>query len=898
MAPKVSVIIPVYNEEKYLKECVDSVLNQTLTDLEIIIVDDGSTDTSVQMMDVYEQSDSRIKVIHKPNSGYGNSMNRGLAVATGQYIGIVESDDSIIPKMYERLFSMTENETVDVVKGNFWDCYDEKDGSITKVINDERRDMPDVKESFSIDEYPQLLWGHPSIWTSIYRRQFLLDNDIKFKEEKGGGWVDNPFFFDTLFCAKKIRWTRQPLYQYRKTNSESSSVGYNLRIPFDRMIDNLEVAEKDKYTDEETRKFMYARALMYLVGATNEKHFAYNVDYAKPFMRKMLLKMESDIISDDFNLNDQRNFWKYRSPLSEILPKTKKVLIYNWIPFDNPQHIGGGVTIYCKNLIASILKYRPDVQVYFISSGWAYDVTTTKCYFRSIENIFGDRCRSFEIVNSPVPAAQDMLFYNPTFAFENEELKAVFSDFIEKNGPFDSVHFNNIEGISLDILSLKEVYSNTRFVYSMHNYVPICMTGFYYRRDLHCNCVPGHNAEDCDRCINREDGRRLRKEMIQRATFNVANPEQYDEDRWSLKFGFEKLEMLQDKSYMEEFIQRATASINKYMDVVLAVSERVHTIAVENGINPELVKTSYIGTKVANYQIQRSNASPEKPFKIVFLGSNVGYEEKGYPFLLKALQKLDGKHASRVELVLTTTSRDQDAKIHLHTKKFRSVKIIHGYSHHELHSILSGCHLGVIPVLWEDNLPQIAIEMVALGVPILRSDAGGASELCNSEKFKFKAGNTDDFLEKLSWFIDHPEEVSEFWLHHQGLVTLKDHLEEMEAYLGLGKLSEDHITISLEDYMDMVEENEFLYKHLSDGSGIGGITQAEMNWKDSQIRQLQEQVEGYISPDALREQYNTELQKVIEQRDYLQYVIDETRKSKTYKIGRAITALPRAMRGN
>ena len=101
--PKISVIIPVYNVEKYLRECLDSVINQTLADIEIILVDDGSPDNCPQICDEYALKDNRIKVIHKENGGYGSAMNVGLEKATGEYIGIVEPDDYIDSKMYEDL---------------------------------------------------------------------------------------------------------------------------------------------------------------------------------------------------------------------------------------------------------------------------------------------------------------------------------------------------------------------------------------------------------------------------------------------------------------------------------------------------------------------------------------------------------------------------------------------------------------------------------------------------------------------------------------------------------------------------------------------------------------------------------------------------------------------------
>lgn len=101
--PEISVIVPVYNSEKFLKECLDSILSQTYGDLEVICVNDGSTDNSLDILNQYKNSDSRVKVIDKENSGYGASLNMGIDAAQGNYIGIVESDDFIKENMYEEL---------------------------------------------------------------------------------------------------------------------------------------------------------------------------------------------------------------------------------------------------------------------------------------------------------------------------------------------------------------------------------------------------------------------------------------------------------------------------------------------------------------------------------------------------------------------------------------------------------------------------------------------------------------------------------------------------------------------------------------------------------------------------------------------------------------------------
>ena len=98
---KVSIIVPTYNVENYLVECLESIVNQTLKDIEIICIDDGSTDNSGKILDEYAQKDSRIKVIHKENAGYGKAMNLGLDNATGEYIGFVDSDDFVGEDTYK-----------------------------------------------------------------------------------------------------------------------------------------------------------------------------------------------------------------------------------------------------------------------------------------------------------------------------------------------------------------------------------------------------------------------------------------------------------------------------------------------------------------------------------------------------------------------------------------------------------------------------------------------------------------------------------------------------------------------------------------------------------------------------------------------------------------------------
>lgn len=873
---KISIIVPIYNAEKYLNQCLQSIKDQTLKDIEVICVDDGSNDSSPQIMDKFKEEDSRFKVIHKPNGGNGHSMNAGLAAATGQYIGCVEADDFIEPNMFEKLYLYSNEGSVDIVKSNFWNCYEEEDGSIRKVLNQERSNMPNVVEPFTIKEHPQILWGHPSIWSAIYKKSLIEENGIKFKEAKGGGWVDNPFFFDTMCCAKSIIWTSRPFYNYRTEVEGSSSKGYDFNIPFDRMMDNLEVLKKRNCQDEETLKFAYARALMYLCGAIKESDYEGKELLFYNKARELMEKINPTVIHDGFNVHDRKTFLQYVSPLRCLYKDRKKILLYNWVPFDNANGVGGGVTVYCRNLIRTIIKNRPDVDVYFLSSGWAYNISKKECFVRKIGNMFGDRCKSFEIVNSPVPAPQDMLFGNPEIAFKSEMLKKVIKNFLDKYGEFEAVHFNNMEGLSLDVFDLKEEFQNTKFIFSLHNYVPMCMTGFYFNRFKHVNCIPDCSADDCDKCIDRSKMRNYANEMIERGCVNYhGDVEMSLAYEWSDYFSFDRLNIKKSAEKFIEFKKKATDALNDNMDSILAVSKRVYDIAVDNHIDKSKLLLSYIGTRVAEFQIGRSNCEVGKYFKIGYLGSNLDYEEKGYPFLLNALESVDMKYAQKIDLVLTTTTQGKDEIIRKRLKDFHKVEIIHGYKHEDLNGILTGVNLGIIPVLWEDNLPQVAIEMVSFGVPILCSDAGGASELTTSEKFKFRAGDAEDFLNKLYAILKRNVDLKEFWNNHDGLCTNQKHYEQMEQVYGLKPLED--IVVTGKEVAELLEENEFLYDHfVEDNVGVYRNDNDYLREENNRIRQ--------------------ELENVTKQRDDLGWRLTETRKSKSYKMAMALTAIPRKLR--
>lgn len=825
--PIVSVLIPICNVENYINECLNSVLNQTLKDIEVICIDDGSTDSSLQKLQVFADKDTRVHIIQKKNTGYGNSMNIGLEKTTGIYISIIESDDFIDPKMLETLWNLSENGTIDIVKGNFWDFYGEN-GKRTAIKNRERAALDSFTKKFTISENSDLLWGHPSVWSAIYRADFLKQNNIKFIEAPGGGWVDNPFFFETSLAAKSIKWTKEPLYYYRKTNPTSSSNHQpDLTLPLRRMIDNIDVVEKYHCQDEHSLKLIYARALMYLYGVLPESSYSSQKDSIRHYASLLFSRLKESVVINNFNLQDQKLYYTYLSPFDRLIKAKKKVLIYNWIQFDNPYGIGGGVNIYCRNLVETILKMRPDIDVYFLSSGWAYDASKTNCYVRGTNNIYWDRCRTFEIVNSPVPAPQALIVNEPNIAIKNTELCRVFKEFINNNGPFDAIHFNNIEGLSLDCLNIKKDYPVSQLIFSLHNYIPFCVHGFYFDRCKKINCRPNHLESDCQKCIKSNNRSDITQELYRRAKNGQSGKKTFEAKEWITSLDFEKLDYFYESNNYTNFCKECIMAINHNMDTVLAVSNRVKKIASENGFDINKLQTSYIGTKVAEYAIQNHNIGLKgEYFKLAYLGSDIHVVEKGYGFLLESLKDLEKTVASKVDLFLTTTNGNE-AEMKAVLKNFHSVTIKKGYSHAELGSILHDVDLGVIPVLWEDNLPQIAIEMVAMGVPILCSSYGGASELCESELFKFQGGDKKKFLEKLTTFINNPSLLSEFWEHNMELVTLNKHWEEMEKFYKVESRPEE-ITVSFEDFILLQKENDFLRRNF--GLGLNEAQDIQNSW--------------------------------------------------------------------
>ena len=213
--PKISVIVPVYNTEKYLHRCIDSVLAQTYKDFELLLIDDGSKDSSGAICDEYAARDSRVKVFHKENGGVSSARNAGLAIASGDWIMHLDGDDRIAPDIQERLIRKGEDTGADIVMGDFLFAYSDRD--ILYSLPDW-----DNNKTASLNRYITSVWT--CVWGGIHKRS--LYEVYQLKSPQGVTYCED-FHLMARLCyhAKKVVNVHQPFYHYRQ---QEGSVMHNL----------------------------------------------------------------------------------------------------------------------------------------------------------------------------------------------------------------------------------------------------------------------------------------------------------------------------------------------------------------------------------------------------------------------------------------------------------------------------------------------------------------------------------------------------------------------------------------------------------------------------------------------------------------------------------------------
>lgn len=299
---KVSVIIPVYNVENYLRKCLNSLVNQTLKDIEIIVVNDGTLDNSQEIIDEYvKKYPKKVVSIIQENGGQGAARNTGLLHAKGEYIGYVDSDDYVEENMYEELYKKAKEEDSDIVI-----C-----GNNVVKENYELFSKEDVDKEF--------LLGKMAVWNKIYKKNIIVDNKIQFRSKVW--YEDLDFTMKVYFSSKKISYVDKPLYNYllrEGSTMNNNNIKRNLELieAFDSLIDYCKDKKiYNKVKDEIEFLCIYH---MYIFAITRVLNTNNNYKAKIAIINKF-----RDYINSNFP-NFKQNKYLY------LLPKRRK-LIYNLI---------------------------------------------------------------------------------------------------------------------------------------------------------------------------------------------------------------------------------------------------------------------------------------------------------------------------------------------------------------------------------------------------------------------------------------------------------------------------------------------------------------------------------------------------------------------------------------
>ena len=302
--PKVSIIIPTYNVENYLRECMESVTRQTLKDIEIICINDGSTDGSLQILKEYANKDSRIVLVDKKNEGYGVGMNIGLDKATGEYIGIVEPDDFVPLNMYEDLYNAAKENDLDFVKADFYRfTRDSENGNMELIYNHLDATGENYNQVINPFEKPYITKFIMNTWSGIYRREYIEEYHIRHNTTPGASFQDNGFFWQTFIYAKRCMFIDKPYYMNRRDNPNSSVNNkqkvYCMNVEYDFIRDifmqkgNEKLWEKFKYYYNYKRYFNYS----FTIGRISDE---FKREYVERISKEMKRAVELDEV--DVNL--------------------------------------------------------------------------------------------------------------------------------------------------------------------------------------------------------------------------------------------------------------------------------------------------------------------------------------------------------------------------------------------------------------------------------------------------------------------------------------------------------------------------------------------------------------------------------------------------------------------
>ncbi len=306
--PKISVIIPVYNVEPYLEKCVRSVLAQTFSDIEVICVDNGSTDGSVQVLTTLAQEDSRVRVFAVENLGPGHSRNKGLDEARGEYITFVDADDFVDARLCEVLYHRAQMEQLDITACEFYEYHHD---TAQSVLSSHRFELTckyelDAGKGDSRTDFANFAFASPFVWGKLYRRELIERAHIRFPL---GAVEDVPFIVSCLVQARRVKRVPEALYYYRVGRPGSIS-GRTERMVLDG-IKNFSVLEQNlrQYgLFEEVKESYWFNKMVLLIG--DERVFAGRLgNVPLHTLQQAYDLIRTDVLALEPGLFARRNAW-------------------------------------------------------------------------------------------------------------------------------------------------------------------------------------------------------------------------------------------------------------------------------------------------------------------------------------------------------------------------------------------------------------------------------------------------------------------------------------------------------------------------------------------------------------------------------------------------------------
>ena len=313
----ISIIVPIYKVEKYIKKCVDSIIFQSYKDIEIILVDDGSPDNCPMICDEYAKKDNRIKVIHKENGGLISARKAGLKASTGEYVCFVDGDDWIEPDMYEYIANAIEKYSCDCVITQFYFSFLDKELKSNYLLNKEYYTRDEIEKEI----FPTMLFAgeyyqfgiYPCCWTKVFKRELLvkhlMDTDDRIRMGE-----DIAFTYPCLMECNSIAFIDKPLYHYRN-NPSSMTNAYDSKLPEIYFLPYQTLADKsDELGVDLSSQLPYY--LLYLVNFVIRNEA--NVNNPKN-------KCEKNAVIDEI-LNNQEVLNSVKQIDAKVLPSHTKIL--------------------------------------------------------------------------------------------------------------------------------------------------------------------------------------------------------------------------------------------------------------------------------------------------------------------------------------------------------------------------------------------------------------------------------------------------------------------------------------------------------------------------------------------------------------------------------------------